>query len=365
MKKKVINFSDPLIKFEEFNKIVFKVFKKNFVSEGPITKEFEKKIAKLINIKHVMITSSGSAALVLALKGLNIKPGDEVIIPNLTFQATANAVNMVGGKVVLCDINKEDLLMDPNDLRKKINKNTKTIIFVNVSGRGNNIFQIKKIAKQNNITLIEDASEALFSKFGKRYYGTIGDIGCFSFAPNKIITTAQGGLIVTNSKKYFNKMSIFKNQGKTNTSFLNSDSYELAGFNFRSTDINASLGLSQLYTLEKRKKKLKQIYKYYQKNIIQHEDCRVINFNLKKGELPLWTEVFSRKKRDIITFLKKNNIYCRSFWKPICITKPYKKNIKNFKNTNQIYKNIFWLPSSLNLKERDQKKICYLINLFF
>ena len=232
---------------------------------------------------------------------MNIKPGDEVIIPNLTFQATANAVNMVGGKVVLCDINKEDLLMDPNDLRKKINKNTKTIIFVNVSGRGNNIFQIKKIAKQNNITLIEDASEALFSKFGKRYYGTIGDIGCFSFAPNKIITTAQGGLIVTNSKKYFNKMSIFKNQGKTNTSFLNSDSYELAGFNFRSTDINASLGLSQLYTLEKRKKKLKQIYKYYQKNIIQHEDCRVINFNLKKGELPLWTEVFSRKKRDIIT----------------------------------------------------------------
>lgn len=265
---KKINFSDPLISSYEFKKIITKVFKNNYISEGVISKTFEKKLKNLINVKHCLITNSGSSALVLALKALNIKQNDEVIIPNITFQATANAVNLIGGKVVLCDINKENLLMDPYDLKNKINKKTKAIIFVNVSGRGENIFQINKLAKQKNIPLIEDSSEALFSKFGKKYYGTVGDIGCFSFAPNKIITTGQGGLLVTNINRYYKKMLIYKNQGKTDTSFINSDSYDSEGFNFRSTDINAALGLSQLRYIEKRKRKLKQIYQYYKKILL-------------------------------------------------------------------------------------------------
>ena len=122
MKSKNINFSDPIINYNKFRSIAYQIFKQNFVSEGSITKKFEKKIKDLINVKYALITSSGSSALVLALKTLKIKQHDEIIIPNITFQATANAVNLIGGKVVLCDINKNNLLMDPFDLKKLTKK---------------------------------------------------------------------------------------------------------------------------------------------------------------------------------------------------------------------------------------------------
>ena len=122
-------------------------------------------------------------------------------------------------------------------------------------------------------------------------------MGCFSFAPNKIITTGQGGLIVTNSKKYYKIINILKDQGKTKNSFVQSNDYDLDGFNFKSTDLNAALGLSQLPDVKRRVKKLIKIHNYYKKNIISNINFKIINFNLAKGELPLWTEVFCKNKK--------------------------------------------------------------------
>ena len=140
------------------------------------------------------------------MKAAGIKNGDEVIIPNITFPATANAVKMAGGKIILADVNPMSLLMDEKSLMRKINPKTKFIIPVHLSGRGGNIRKILNLTKKKSIKIIEDAAEALGSKSLGKNLGTFGLAGCFSLAPNKILTTGQGGIVVTNNFKLFTKL---------------------------------------------------------------------------------------------------------------------------------------------------------------
>ena len=178
-------------------------------------------------------------------------PEDEVLVPNITFPATANAVKLTGAKVVLVDVNKNDLLINIDDL-KKITRKTKAIIPVHVSGRGGNILELIKFAKSKRIKVIEDAAEALTSKSGSRFLGTFGDAGCFSFAPNKIITTGQGGIIVTKDKKIFDSLKKLKDQGRVGMTTGGEDKYSTIGYNFKFTNLQGALGLSQLSNLKKK-----------------------------------------------------------------------------------------------------------------
>ena len=223
---------------------------KNFPGEGELVKKFETKISKLLKVKHVLTCSNGTASIFLALKSIGVKKGDEVLIPNITFQATANAVKLTGAKPVLVDISPENLLMDPKDLKNKINKHSKAIIPVHVSGRGSNIKKLLKIAKEKKISLIEDAAEAFMSKFEKKFLGTYGEIGCFSFAPNKIITTGQGGIVITNNSKIYKSLHRLKDQGRIKNKTQVEHQYLTAGFNFKFTNLQAALEF-QLKTIKK------------------------------------------------------------------------------------------------------------------
>ena len=208
MKKKLkIPFARPLINIDKTINLIKDVLSKNFPNEGEFTKNFEKKISSLLKTKYAITSTSGTSAIFLALKAINVMPEDEILVPNITFPATANAVKLTGAKVVLVDVNKKDLLISIDDL-KKITRKTKAIIPVHISGRGGNILELIKFAKSKKIKVIEDAAEAFTSKKGSRFLGTFGDAGCFSFAPNKIITTGQGGIIVTKNKKI---LKILKN----------------------------------------------------------------------------------------------------------------------------------------------------------
>lgn len=355
----------PIINISQSNKNLNKVLKSNFINEGDQTREFEKKIGKYLDVKFVVTTTSGTTALFLALKAAGIKNGDEVLIPNITFPATANAVMMAGGKPTLIDVNPSNLLLDEKSLLRNINKKTKFILPVHVSGRGSNIKKIIKICKKKSIKVIEDAAEAFGSKINKKSLGTFGIAGCFSFAPNKIITTGQGGIVVTNSKSFFKKLKILKDQGRIGPTTGGEDNYISAGYNFKFTNLQASLGLSQIKNLSWRIKKLKQMYIFYLKNIKENKNLRIIRFDLKGGEIPLWTDIYCKNRNKLFEYLKSNNILCRYYWKPLNSSLPYLSKFKNFKNSKKIQGKMMWLPSSLDMSFKQQKKVCDLINKFY
>ena len=162
-----------------------KVIKINYTNEGYFVRKLENDIKKKFGSKFAVATTSGTSALFLALKAFGVQKGDEVIVPNITFVATANAVKLTGAKVVLVDVDKNNLSIDITSLKKSITKKTKAIIPVHISGRSGNLLNVLKFAKKKKIKIIEDAAEAMFSKYKKKYLGTYGDIGGFSFYGNK------------------------------------------------------------------------------------------------------------------------------------------------------------------------------------
>ena len=361
--KKII-LSKPLINITDTINITRNVLKNNFPNEGKQTKEFEKKICNFLKVKYAATTTSGTTAIFLALKACGVKNNDEVIIPNITFPATANAVAMAGAKPVLVDINQKNLLIDEKALLKKITKKTKFLIPVHVSGRGKNIKNIVNICRKKSIKIIEDAAEAFGSKYEKKFLGTFGEAGCFSFAPNKIITTGQGGVVVTNSKKIYLNLKRLKDQGRVGLTSGGEDNYRSKGYNFKFSNLQSSLGLSQLKNINWRMKKLNKIHEYYVKNIRQNSKFKIINFNFKKGELPLWTDVYCEKRNKLFNFLKAKNVICRYYWHPMNTCFPYKSSFQTLSNSKKIQKKMMWLPSSLDMSLKEQKKVCNLINLF-
>lgn len=363
--KKKINFWDPVIGNKEI-KIINLALKANWPNEGNFTIDFEKKIRKLLNVKYAICTTSGTISIFLALKSLNIGIGDEVIVPNITYGATAMAVKLTGARLVLVDVNENNLGFDLIKLKNKISKKTKAIIPVHISGRASEISKILKIAKRKKIFVVEDAAEALFSKYKKKYLGTIGDLGCFSLTASKIITTGQGGIIVTNNRKFYKKIKLLKNQGILGKSDGGNVKHLTTGYNFKFTNIQAAMGLAQIETIKKRASKLKLINNLYRKKLRHVKEIKILDFDLKKGELPLWTDAYALKNRNkLIFFLKRNGIECRKFWYPLHMQKPFKKKNFEYKVSSKIYKNLFWLPSSLNLNEKKITIVCDLIKKFF
>lgn len=364
MRKKFI-LAEPKINLDNANNLLKRVVKSNYFNENKYTKILEKKFSHLLKVKYVVATTSGTISIFLALKASGIKYGDQVIIPNITFPATANAVRLAGAIPVVVDVDKKNLLIDTKKLKKKINNKTKAIIPVHISGRGNNIKSILRIAKKKGIRVIEDAAEALMSKVHKKFLGTFGDIGCFSFAPNKILTTGQGGIIVTNSKEIYKKLYQLKDQGRSKIIQGGEDDYKVVGYNFKFTELQAALGLSQLSEIFKRKKTLINHYKVYKKYLPNNKYFRLIGFDLKSGELPLWTDVYCKDRNKLYKFLCKKKIFCRFFWKPLHSLRQYKQNAKFFPNSSELKNKLLWLPSSLHLKKKDIIKICNEINRYY
>ena len=360
-----ISFWDPIIGTQELKNIK-KVLEMNWPNEGHFTNLLEKKIQILLRVKHAICVTSGTISIFLALKSLGIDQKNEVIVPDITFGATAMAVKLTGARLVIADINKSNLGFDLDNLKKKITKKTRAIIPVHISGRAADLKSIKEIIKQKDIKIVEDAAEAFFSRSNNKYLGTIGDLGCFSLTASKTITTGQGGIIVTNNTKLYKKIKLLKNQGILGRSDGGDVKHNTVGFNFKYTNLQAAMGLAQISSIKERAKKLIKINKLYAKNLINLKEITVIKFDYKKGEVPLWTDVIAHKQRDqLIYYLKKNGVECRKFWFPLHMQKPFKEPSNRFKISSSIYKKLFWLPSSMNLNEKKITHVCNLIKKFY
>ena len=248
----------PLFKIywdEEDIEMVNNVIKRGaYWTTGPTTEEFEKMISEYVGSKYGVVFNSGTSALHSILLAYGIKEGDEVIVPSFTFISTANAPLFVGAKPIFADIEEKTFGLDPESVKEKITKKTKAIIPIHYGGGPCLIRDLKAIAEDHNLILIEDVAESFGAKIKERNVGTFGDSAMFSFCQNKIITTGEGGAITTDSREIYEKLKLIRSHGRRENSnyFTTSEyaDYLTLGYNFRISDITAALGISQIRKID-------------------------------------------------------------------------------------------------------------------
>jgi perosamine synthetase len=243
---------------------VTKIIKRGtYWTAGPEIEEFERVVANYVGVKYGVSFNSGTSALHAALLAYEIKQGDEVIVPSFTFIATANAPLFVGAKPVFADIEDSTFGLDPNDVERKITRRTKAIMPIHYGGLPCRIKELRKIAQEYNLLLIEDAAESLGASVDGRKVGSFGDAAMFSFCGNKVITTGEGGIIVTNSSEIYERLKLIRSHGRLESEpyFMSTKTldYIMLGYNWRISSITAALGLAQM-------KKLDRIIKMRRKN---------------------------------------------------------------------------------------------------
>jgi len=268
-----IPLSDIDLDDEEIEAVT-KVLKSKWLSMGPVTQKFEKEFADYLGVKHAFGVSSGTAALHIALKALGIEEGDEVIVPSLTFVATANSVLYCGAKPIFADIiSLNNFNISPDDILEKITNKTKAITVVHYGGYPCDMDAIMEIAKAHNLKVIEDAAHAPGAEYKGKKCGTIGDVGCFSFFANKNLVTGEGGMIVTNDDALAEKIRIIRSHGMTTLTWDrhkgHAHSYDVVdmGFNYRINEMASAIGLVQLKRLDGNNEKRREIVEEYKKRL--------------------------------------------------------------------------------------------------
>lgn len=376
---KKINWKIPLYKVSNDSseiKAISKVIKRGMDwAIGPEIEEFENKLAKYIGTKYCISFNSGTSAGHAALLSYNLKKNDQVLVPSFSFIATANWPLMANCETKFVDIEEQNYGMDPKKIENSISKKTKIIMPIHYAGLPCKINEIKKIAKQNKIVLIEDAAESIGSKINKQNIGTFGELGIFSFAGNKILTSGEGGAIVTNSKEKFDKLKLIRSHGRKSVdnyfSSIQTPKYVELGYNWRMSSITAAICLSQLYKIEKLINSRRQNAKYYQKKLKKFKEIKIHEepigykhvYQLYSIQLP------SKKIRDGLSkFLAKKGIMSKVFFAPIHLTdhfSSYKIKQKKMTNTEKISERILSLPMYPDLRKDEINEIVDTISEFF
>ncbi len=240
-----IKVAMPFVDEEEAEAVRQVLLSGKYVS-GQKVKEFEDEFAQYIGVDHAIAVNSGTAALHISLASTGIGPGDEVIVPPITFFSTVSSVLHQNAIPVFVDIDPESFCLDPSDFEKKITENTKAVIPVHLFGNAAEMDEIMKIADEHNIKVIEDCAQAHGTEFKGKKVGSIGDVGCFSFYATKHMTTGEGGMVTTNNDDIAKKARMIRNHG-----MVGRDEHIILGYNYRMSEINAAIGLVQLKKLER------------------------------------------------------------------------------------------------------------------
>ena len=340
-------------------KAILATLNQNLLTDGPKLKEFENKFAKFTGASYAIGVSNATAALQLSLKAIGIGKGDQVIVPDLTFVASINAILFTGATPVIVDIDKEDYNISIDSIKKSLTKKTKAIMPVHFAGKSCRMQEIQTIAKKNNLKVIEDCAHAIGGKLNKKHVGTFGDAGCFSFYPTKNLTTLEGGMVITNSKKISETIKTLRNHGITKSyqdRFTKGKPWEydvsIPGYNYRLDEIRATLGISQLKRIVQNNLKRKKAALYY--NLRLKNNKSIITPKILKDEdhaCHLYVLRFKKQGKfsrdDLFIKLLKNGIRSSVHYKPLHTFTAYKKNAKMFDNlinTKKIYKEIISLP---------------------
>ena len=349
-------------------KAVITALESNLLTGGPTLRKFENSFRDLTGSKYAIGVSNATAALQLSLKSLKIGKDDEVIIPDMTFVATANAVLFTGATPILADINFEDLNISVESIKKNMSSKTKAIIPVHFAGKSCNMKEIRKIAKQYHVKIIEDCAHAVGTKFGHTHVGNFGEAGCFSFYPTKNLTTIEGGMIITNSFKTAQYIMKSRNHGISRTlkeRFSNGLpwDYEIfeMGYNFRLDEIRSCLGVNQLKRIKKMNKLRRIAADYYTTNLRSIKGIITPKLNEKSHSWHLYVikiqKEFGTSRDELFKKLLANGVRTSVHYKPLHKFSLYKKMCKKYgklANSSKAYKEILSLPLYPGITKKEQ-----------
>jgi len=334
-------------------------------SLGKFIDEFEQDFATFCNTKYAIAVSNGTVAIQLALSAIGIKHGDEVIVPDFTFIASANAVLHVGAIPVFADIEKDTLCIDPEDIISKITKRTKAILPVHVYGHPAEMNRINEIAKEHNLFVIEDAAEAHGAIYEGKLVGSLSDAACFSFYGNKNLTTGEGGMITTNDSKFAALCMHLRDQAMSKEKRYWHDA---PGFNYRMTNLQAAIGCAQMSRVTELLNKRREIFKWYSEGLSEIQGSKL---NTQRSNIThaYWMMCFEHKsfdedsREEFMKYLKKHKIDSRPYFYP-CSMMPYFEKA-NTTNAYAKYMQGINLPTFYDLKQSEVSYICKTINSYF
>jgi perosamine synthetase len=359
---KRINQMEPWIGEEEKKAVVEYLESGGWLTEFKRTRDFEEIIANYVGSKYASAVCNGTVSLAIALMALNLENDDEVIVPDLTMIASANAVILAGAKPVLADINRTNLCLDLDKVEENINEKTKAIMYVSFNGRCSDMEKFIALARRHNLFVIEDAAQSLGSRYRGKHLGTFGDFGSFSFSHPKIITTGQGGALVTDNEELYRQVLLLKDFGRPKSGV---DYHTVIGYNFKFTDLGAVIGIEQMKKLNWRVKRKKEMYKLYHDLLQKIPQIELIETNLL-DTTPWFFDILVKEKRaELAHYLKMKGIDTRTFYPPIHTQPPYSLVKSDFTNSEYVSKRGLWLPSSSFLTNEDVERICSEIRKYF
>lgn len=361
--KKYIRVCEPSITKKEINYVCRAVKEGQISSVAKYVGMFERAFAEKVGTKYAVAVNSGGSALFLALWALGIRKGDEVIVPDFTMIATANAVAQCGAKPVFVDC-EENGNIDPSKIEAKINKRTKVIIPVHIYGHPCDMNEINAIAKKHKLIVVEDAAESHGALYKGKMTGSLGHVGCFSFYANKVITTGEGGMITTNSEKLYKEIQKLK-------AYHFSDKRHFwhvkLAWNLRMNSLSASLGLAQLERLEELINKRRKNAEYYTKGLCELSDHLIFPGEKKGVRSVFWMYgiiVKSNKRDALMKYLEENGVETRTYFFPMHWQPIYKQK-GDFAMSDYLGKHGLYLPSSSDLSKKEKDIIIGLVKKFF
>ncbi|MFH1452568.1 MAG: DegT/DnrJ/EryC1/StrS aminotransferase family protein [Armatimonadota bacterium] len=353
-------------------KALKEVLESRWVGLGPRTKLFEEKFAEYTGVKFASGVNSATSALHLALAGLNIGPGDEVIVPVITFVSTAMVCDYQGAKIVFADVDSCSLNIDLNDVEKKITKRTKAVVPVHFGGYPVDMARLKKIIGKRNIAVIEDCAHAAGSSYKGRKVGSIGDMGCFSFHAVKNLAISDGGMITTNSKKLYDRITKLRWMGISKDTFKRTSSryswyYEIneIGYKYHMNDIMAAIGIPQLEKLDKANGRRRRIVDTYNKNFKNIKGIKTPAKPLPGCVSACHNYVVQIDSRDdFVEFMAGRGIAVGVHYMPLNMHPVYKKNKSKTPVASKIWRKLATLPLYPDMTDKDINTVISAVKEF-
>ena len=352
---------------------VVEVLKRDWITQGPKVDEFERKVAEYCGVKYAVAVSSGTAALHAACSVAGISNGDEAITTPITFAATANAVVYCGGKPVFADIREDTLNIDAEQIKRKLSPKTKAVLPVDFAGHPADLDEIMAIARDRKLIVIEDASHALGAEYKGKRIGSLADMTILSFHPVKHITTGEGGMVLTNSKDYYEELRVFRHHGiRRNGNTPKNEGpwyYEIPspGYNFRLTDFQCALGISQLKKLDGFTRRRREIAASYNEafagmgQIITPVESRDVKAVYHIYVIQLRTEKLKVGRKEIFEALRAENIGVNVHYVPLHLHPFYKREFGyregDYPKAEAYYERAITLPIFPKMSDEDVKDV--------
>ncbi|MEC7276618.1 MAG: aminotransferase class I/II-fold pyridoxal phosphate-dependent enzyme [Bdellovibrionota bacterium] len=348
----------PLLKGNEFKYLTDAFLSSWISSTGKYITDFENNFSSFIGTQYGAAVSNGTAALHLGLLALDIGPGDEVIVPDFTFAATINSVLHAGATPVIVDVEEDSWCIDPQKIKEAITEKTKAIICVHIFGQPCDMDSITKLCEDRNLYLIEDCAQAHGAEYNGKKVGSFGDVSCFSFFGNKIITTGEGGICLTQKKSIYDKITILRDHGMTKEKRY---WHDVVGYNYRMTNLQASIGVAQLekiHSILENRSKIEEKYREIFSKVPDLKSQKVDIKNTKKVTWLVCATTENREARDaVIASISKIGIDSRPFFYALSSMPLYKEYIHSNEVSNKISNIGLSFPTITGLDEEYFKKL--------